>query len=131
MFGIGMPELLIILAIALVVIGPKKLPDMAKSLGRAFNEFKKATQEIKDSMDIDDEINEFKKPLNDMRSNFSSPWHKHTNTTSQSEDMADSAPPPPGSDHDDVEAEKEAQPSESDQETASKEKKGTDGGTDA
>jgi len=131
MFGIGMPELLVILAIALVVIGPKKLPDMAKSLGRAFNEFKKATQEIKDSMDIDDEINDFKKPLNDMRNNFSSPWHKGTNSDSQSEDMADSAPPPPGSDHEDEETKKEAQPSETDQETASKEKKGTDAGTDA
>src|SRR6056297_1431818 len=131
MFGIGMPELLVILAIALVVIGPKKLPDMAKSLGRAFNEFKKATQEIKDSMDIDDEINEFKKPLNDMRNNFSSPWYKSTNDGAQSDDMADSAPPPPGSDHKDSEREREAQPSETDQETASKEKKGTDAGTDA
>ena len=43
MFGIGMPEMLLILAIALIVIGPKKLPDLAKSLGRAFAEFKRAT----------------------------------------------------------------------------------------
>jgi sec-independent protein translocase protein TatB len=43
MFGIGMPEMFLILAIALIVIGPKKLPDLAKSLGRAFGEFKKAT----------------------------------------------------------------------------------------
>ena len=35
MFGIGMPELLLLLAIALIVIGPKKLPELAKSLGRA------------------------------------------------------------------------------------------------
>ena len=48
MFGIGMPELLLILAIALIVIGPKKLPDLAKSLGRAMREFKKATNEFKD-----------------------------------------------------------------------------------
>jgi sec-independent protein translocase protein TatB len=42
MFGIGMPEMILILAVALIVIGPKKLPDLAKSLGRAFGEFKKA-----------------------------------------------------------------------------------------
>ena len=52
MFGIGVPELLLILAIALIVIGPKKLPDLAKSMGRALNEFKKATREFKNSMDI-------------------------------------------------------------------------------
>ncbi|MFP4225253.1 MAG: Sec-independent protein translocase protein TatB [Desulfobacterales bacterium] len=131
MFGIGMPELLVILAIALVVIGPKKLPDMAKSLGRAFNEFKKATQEIKDSLDIDEEINEFKKPLNDMRSNFSSPWYGHEKTTSESENAADSAPPPPGSDDDAANTEKDSPRSEKDPETASKDKKGTDPGTDA
>lgn len=52
MFGIGMPELLLIMAIALIVIGPKKLPDLAKSLGRAFGEFRRATSELKESFDI-------------------------------------------------------------------------------
>ena len=58
MFGIGMPEMILILAVALIVIGPKKLPDLAKSLGRALGEFKKATSELKDSIDIDDELQE-------------------------------------------------------------------------
>ncbi|GAH09726.1 unnamed protein product, partial [marine sediment metagenome] len=49
MFGIGMPEMLLILAVALIVIGPKKLPDLAKSLGRGLAEFRKATSEIKES----------------------------------------------------------------------------------
>ncbi|MCP4368235.1 MAG: twin-arginine translocase TatA/TatE family subunit [Deltaproteobacteria bacterium] len=60
MFGIGMPELILILAIALIVIGPKKLPDLAKSLGRAMREFKKATSEFKESIQIDDEVKELK-----------------------------------------------------------------------
>jgi TatA/E family protein of Tat protein translocase len=61
MFGIGMPEMLLILAIALIVIGPKKLPDLAKSLGRALREFKKATSELKESIDLDSELKEVKK----------------------------------------------------------------------
>jgi Tat protein translocase TatB subunit len=51
MFGIGFPELLLILAIALIVLGPKRLPDLAKALGRGFSEFKRATEELKQTFD--------------------------------------------------------------------------------
>ena len=68
MFGIGMPEMLLILAIALIVIGPKKLPDLAKSLGRALREFKKATSELKDSLEIDNELQDVKKNFTDFSS---------------------------------------------------------------
>jgi TatA/E family protein of Tat protein translocase len=66
MFGIGMPELLLLLAIALIVIGPKKLPDLAKSLGRAMREFKKATNEFKESIQIDEDLSDVKKAFDDL-----------------------------------------------------------------
>jgi TatA/E family protein of Tat protein translocase len=66
MFGIGMPELLLILAIALIVIGPKKLPDLAKSLGRTMREFKKATNEFKESIEIEEDLTDVKKALDDI-----------------------------------------------------------------
>jgi TatA/E family protein of Tat protein translocase len=66
MFGIGMPELLLILAIALIVIGPKKLPDLAKSLGRTLREFKKATNEFKETIQIDEDLTDVKKAFDDI-----------------------------------------------------------------
>ncbi|HEX9144688.1 MAG TPA: Sec-independent protein translocase protein TatB [Candidatus Binatia bacterium] len=48
MFGIGMPELLLILAVALIVLGPKKLPELARALGKGMAEFRRATEELKD-----------------------------------------------------------------------------------
>jgi TatA/E family protein of Tat protein translocase len=47
MFGIGMPELLLILGLALIVLGPKKLPELAKALGKGIAEFRRATDELK------------------------------------------------------------------------------------
>ena len=66
MFGIGMPEMLLILAVALIVIGPKKLPDLARSLGKAIGEFKKATSDLKDSIQFDTELKEVKTAFDDL-----------------------------------------------------------------
>jgi sec-independent protein translocase protein TatA len=63
MFGIGMPELMIIMVIALIVIGPQKLPDLAKSLGKGLAEFKKATDDFKQSIDTETRTAEEKEHL--------------------------------------------------------------------
>jgi sec-independent protein translocase protein TatB len=66
MFGIGMQELLLILVIALIILGPKKLPDVAKSLGKALNEFKRATSDLKESLEVDHSLNTVKKSFDAM-----------------------------------------------------------------
>ncbi len=50
MFGIGLPEILVILVVALIVVGPSKLPELAKTLGKALNEFKRVADEVKDTI---------------------------------------------------------------------------------
>jgi Tat protein translocase TatB subunit len=93
MFGIGMPEMLVILALALIVIGPKKLPDLAKSLGRAMREFKKATSEFKETIQLESELSEVKETFNDISSevkdavdlNLQPDVHKADNTGSDDE----------------------------------------------
>ena len=73
MFGIGFPELIIIMVIALIVVGPKKLPDLAKALGKGMAEFRKATHEIKESLDMDEDFNEVKRDLADSLHDLEKP----------------------------------------------------------
>ena len=49
--SIGMPELLVIFVIALLVFGPRKLPELARALGKSINEFKRATSELQDTVE--------------------------------------------------------------------------------
>ena len=54
MMGLGMPEIVVILVIALIFFGPRKLPELGRSLGRTMNEFKKASNELRST--LEDEI---------------------------------------------------------------------------
>ncbi|MBW2027552.1 MAG: twin-arginine translocase TatA/TatE family subunit [Deltaproteobacteria bacterium] len=73
MFGIGLPELILIMVIALIVIGPGKLPELARAIGKGMAEFRKATEEIKESLDLDEDIREVKKDLADSISGLERP----------------------------------------------------------
>ena len=61
MFGsIGMPELIIILVIALIIFGPRKLPELGRSLGRSIGEFKRASNELRNTLEEEIRVEETK-----------------------------------------------------------------------
>ncbi len=71
MFGsIGLPELIIILIIALLVFGPKKLPEVGKSVGRAIREFKKASDELRSKVEEEIQASEIKSNLEEVKSDL-------------------------------------------------------------
>jgi sec-independent protein translocase protein TatB len=89
MFGIGMPEMLLILAVALILIGPKKLPDLAKSLGRALGEFKRATSDLKESIEIETGLDSVRDNLNTVKDDLKA-------SVSLDDEAPDNAPQPDG-----------------------------------
>jgi sec-independent protein translocase protein TatA len=71
MFGsIGMPELIIILVIALIIFGPRKLPELGKSLGRSLNEFKKASTDLQNTLEQEIKIEEQKEKEKEVEKKF-------------------------------------------------------------
>ncbi len=76
MFGIGMQEVLLILVIALVVIGPKKLPEVAKALGKGYGEFRRAFDDMKQSINVDMRTEEEKERLRRIHERVQPPPEK-------------------------------------------------------
>ncbi len=77
---LGFSEILVIFIIALLVFGPKKLPDLGKSLGKGIREFRKATDELKSSWeeqvkDISAPLNDVKKDIHNMREDLKSDFY--------------------------------------------------------
>ncbi len=85
---LGFSEMLVIFIVALLVFGPKKLPELGKSLGKGIREFKKATEELKSSWedqvkDISTPLNEVKRDINNMGQDMKSDFYKSLETTTE------------------------------------------------
>ncbi len=81
MFGLGMSELILIAAIALVVVGPKKLPEIAKSFGKGYGEFRRNINDLKQSVDLQAELSDTPKKTNendkeDYTEQYRSQWEQ-------------------------------------------------------
>lgn len=91
MFGIGFPELILILALALIVVGPDKLPELARSIAKTLVDLKNTAEGLKDSFNEEDNpISDIKPQLEDAAKNFKETiLDDETNTWKNSKDFSD------------------------------------------
>src|ERR1051326_1089949 len=90
---LGFSEMLVIFIVALLVFGPKKLPELGKSLGKGIREFRKATDELKSSWeeqvkDIKSPLDDVKRDIHEMGRDLQSDFYKHMETDHRSETVA-------------------------------------------
>jgi TatA/E family protein of Tat protein translocase len=116
MFGIGWTEVVVVFILALLVFGPRRLPEIGRSLGRALGMFKEATRDVRRSMaemqsEFDAEIREVQKSKNDLTRalledqtqhepidrEHGRPFQPHAEGEPDTGDEPNSGPPPPPS----------------------------------
>ena len=85
MFGIGFPELVVILAVALIVLGPQRLPEVARMLGRAYGQLRRASEEFQNTIRQDlaalerqEDANRNKAVAQEIRERFAAIADVHT-----------------------------------------------------
>ncbi len=99
MFGIGFQEMLIILVVVLIFFGPKRLPDLAKSLGKGIAEFKKASEEVRKGIEDavkEESVAETPKPPEDLSAYGKAPG---SGPATEEPAKAETAPPTGGPAH--------------------------------
>jgi sec-independent protein translocase protein TatB len=74
MFGIGLPEMILILALALIVVGPDKLPDLARSMAKGIMELKKTAETLKKNLTEDGTLDSLKPDLTNLLESSDQPW---------------------------------------------------------
>jgi TatA/E family protein of Tat protein translocase len=102
MFGIGFQEMLVILVVVLIFFGPKRLPDLAKSLGKGIAEFKKASEEVRKGIDeavreSENEEPDIDPPSPGNKAGTASPPPGDATGIDPSPSAANESPPPPPS----------------------------------